>query len=137
MQQNLPKSAQNYLKLPKTTKICPETISSRNFEIPPKIEILVFFKIKTSMCRGGTKAWAYHLDFQSKNFPCAFFNVKKWPFNVNFSTPLCAKWLFFQGSIHFVDMRFCLHVPNSPRNKNLKSLNLNPLLKWFFWPKKL
>jgi hypothetical protein len=33
-------------KLPKTAKICLETISSRNFEIPPKIEILDFFKKK-------------------------------------------------------------------------------------------
>jgi hypothetical protein len=47
MQQNLPKSIQNCLKLPKTTKICPKTISSRNFEIPPKIEILIFFKNKS------------------------------------------------------------------------------------------
>jgi hypothetical protein len=30
-------------KLPKIAKICPKTISLRNFEIPPKIEILVFF----------------------------------------------------------------------------------------------
>jgi hypothetical protein len=34
---NAAKSAQNYLKLPKIAKIY-----SRNFEIPPKIEILVF-----------------------------------------------------------------------------------------------
>jgi hypothetical protein len=53
MRQNLPKSAQNY---PKTAKICPKTISSRNFEIPSKIEILVFFRKKTSMCTRGTKA---------------------------------------------------------------------------------
>jgi hypothetical protein len=32
--------------LPKTAKICPKTISLRNFEMPPKIEILVFFKNK-------------------------------------------------------------------------------------------
>jgi hypothetical protein len=31
------------------------------------------------------------LDFQSKNFPYAFFNVKKQPLYVNFSIPLCAK----------------------------------------------
>jgi hypothetical protein len=41
------------------------------------------------MCRGGTKA--HHLDFESKNFPYAFFNVKKWPLYVNFNIPLCAK----------------------------------------------
>jgi hypothetical protein len=34
------------VKLPKTAKIYLETISSRNFEIPPKIEILVSFQKK-------------------------------------------------------------------------------------------
>src|SRR5450759_3150497 len=33
-------------------------------------------------------------------------------------------------------MRFCGHVPNSPRNKNLKRLILNLLKKWFFWTPK-
>jgi hypothetical protein len=41
---NAAKSAQIYPKLPKTAKICPKTISLRNFEMPPEIEILVFFK---------------------------------------------------------------------------------------------
>jgi hypothetical protein len=39
MQQNLPKSAQNSQNLPKFAQ-------RQNFEIPPKIEILVFFKNK-------------------------------------------------------------------------------------------
>jgi hypothetical protein len=30
----------------KFAEICPKTISLRNFEMPPKIEILVFFKNK-------------------------------------------------------------------------------------------
>jgi hypothetical protein len=37
MQENLPKTAQNCPNLPKSAQRC-------NFEIPPKIEILVFFK---------------------------------------------------------------------------------------------
>jgi hypothetical protein len=41
---NVAEFAQNCPKLPKTAKICPMTISLRNFEMPPKIEILVFFK---------------------------------------------------------------------------------------------
>jgi hypothetical protein len=42
---NAVKSAQNCLKLPKTTKVYPrETINSKNFESSPKIGILVFFK---------------------------------------------------------------------------------------------
>jgi hypothetical protein len=36
--------AQNCPKLPKFAKICPKTISLGNFEIPPKIEILMFLK---------------------------------------------------------------------------------------------
>jgi hypothetical protein len=39
MQQNLPKTAQNCQNLLKSAQ-------RQNFEIPPKIEILVFFKTK-------------------------------------------------------------------------------------------
>jgi hypothetical protein len=82
MHQNLPKTAQNYLKLPKTTKIRPKTISSRNFEIPPEIEILVFFKKETSIYRGDINrkhvhtVWIFntrifHMPFSmSKNGLC-------------------------------------------------------------------
>jgi hypothetical protein len=35
-----------------------------------------------------------------------------------------------------VGMRFCGHVPNSPRNKNLKRLILNLLEKVVFWAPK-
>jgi hypothetical protein len=37
-------STQNCPKLPNFVKICPKTTSLRNFEIPPKIEILAFSK---------------------------------------------------------------------------------------------
>jgi hypothetical protein len=40
---NAAKSAQYYPNLPKFAKICPKAISLENFEIPPKIEILMFF----------------------------------------------------------------------------------------------
>jgi hypothetical protein len=63
----------------------------RNFEIPPKIEILVFSKIKISMYRGGTRACFHHSDFQSKNFSYAIFIVKKQPLYVNFSILPCGK----------------------------------------------
>jgi hypothetical protein len=99
MQQNLPKSAQNCLKLPKIAKIakiCPKTISSRNFEIPPKIEILVIFqKKRTSMYRGDVKACAHRLDFQYKYFPYAFLNVKKRPFVCEFQHTSLCKMTFF------------------------------------------
>jgi hypothetical protein len=63
------------------------------------------------MYRRGIKACAYGLDFQYKNFPYAFFNVRKQPLNVNFSIPICAKSCFSQDSICLVDLRFCWHVP--------------------------
>jgi hypothetical protein len=40
---NAVESTQNCPKLPKFAKIYPKTISFGNFEIPPKIEILMFF----------------------------------------------------------------------------------------------
>jgi hypothetical protein len=40
---------------------------------------------------------------------------------VNFSIPLCGKYFFWQPSTTLVNMRFCTHVPNSTRNKNVNS----------------
>jgi hypothetical protein len=67
----------------------PKTAQKQNFEIPPKIEILVFFKIKISIYRRRTRACFYCLDFQSKKFSYANFIVKKRPLYVNFSIPPC------------------------------------------------
>jgi hypothetical protein len=68
--------AQNCPKLPNFVKICPKTISLTNFEIPPKIEILIFFKKKTHVCRGCTKAFSHRLDFQSTIFCMPFLLLK-------------------------------------------------------------
>jgi hypothetical protein len=82
------------------------------------------------MCRGGTRTCFHHLDFQSKNFSYAIFIVEKQPMYVNFSIPLkifvnfskvCGKYFFSQCSTPLVDVRFCTHVRNSTRNKNVKS----------------
>ena len=81
---NASKPTQNCPKLPKFAQ-------KWNFEIPPKIKILVFLKNKNLY--------------------------------MNFKKPLCAKRRFFQGSMNLMNMRFCWHVPTSPKNKNLKSLN--------------
>jgi hypothetical protein len=64
-----------YPNLPKTAQISLKTISSWNFEIPPKIEILVFFKKKTSMCRRDIKAlrlrfWLLWQEFSICLFQC-------------------------------------------------------------------
>jgi hypothetical protein len=55
MQQSLPEFAQNCLKLPRIAKTYPKIINSRNFEIPPKIEILIFFKKKLPCVEGTSK----------------------------------------------------------------------------------
>jgi hypothetical protein len=41
-------------------------------------------------------------------------------------------WMFSQGSTPLVGMKFCEYVPNSLRNKNLKSLIPNLLEKMVF-----
>jgi hypothetical protein len=63
--------------LPKIAQKLPKFAQKQNFEIPPKIEILVFLKNKNCMCRRGTKACFHHSDFQCKKFSYAIFIVKK------------------------------------------------------------
>jgi hypothetical protein len=46
MQQNSPKFTKNWPKLAKSAEICSKIISLKNFEIPPKMKILMFFKTK-------------------------------------------------------------------------------------------
>jgi hypothetical protein len=70
MQQIILESTQ---KLPKIAKICPKTISLRNFEIPPKIEILVFFQKKKVLCVEGTLENVYTIwVFNIRNFHILF-----------------------------------------------------------------
>ena len=114
MQQILPKSTQNCQNLP-------NSVQRQNFEIPLKIEILVFLKNKIKLiCRESTRACFHLLDFQSKNFSYDIFIVKKRPLYVKFSTPACGNWWFSQSSTPCIDMRFCGYVPNSHRNKKPK-----------------
>jgi hypothetical protein len=70
--------------------------------------------------------------FSIQEFFICYFILNKLPLYVNFSIPLWTKWRFFQSSISLVDMRFCEHVPNPPRNKNLKSFNPYLLYKMVF-----
>jgi hypothetical protein len=132
---NAVECAQNCQNLPNSAQI---QLATWTWKYHQKIKILVFSIYINSICRRGTKAYAYHSNFHYKNFSYAFFFVKKPPLYVNFSIPLCAKWCFFQGSIHLVNMRFCGHVLNSSRNKNLKSFNpyllLTPKILSIFLP---
>ena len=75
--------------------------------------------------------------FSIKKISICLFQCQKTAFVCEFQhTPLC-KMTFFSSSIHLMDMRFCWHVPNSFKNKNLKSFNPYLLLKVVFWPLKL
>jgi hypothetical protein len=65
-----------------------------------------------------------------------FFIVNNGPLYVNFSISLCAKQRFPQGSC-LVDMRFCGHLPYSPRRKNLKPSIHIYSKKWLFFAPKL
>ena len=138
-------SAQNCPKLPKTAKtaICPKLPKDKTLKFHQKSRFYFFSKIKISMYRAGTRACFHRLDFQSKNFSYAICIVKNRPLYVNFSIPPCGNWWFSQGSTPLVGMRFCGHVPNSPRNKNLnlKHTHLGGTSKFtqksgFFGPQK-
>jgi hypothetical protein len=128
-----PLSMQQFL--PKTAQICLKTKlwnSTKNWDFN------VFQKQKFLYIEQALEACFHRLDFQSKNVSYAIFIVKKQPLYVNFSIPPCGNWWFSQGSTPRVGMRFCGHVPNSPRNKNLKRLILNLLKKVVFLdPKRL
>jgi hypothetical protein len=109
----------NEQNLPKSAKICQNLLEDETLKYHQKSRFLYFSKNKSTY-RGGTRACFQHSDFQSKNFSFATFIVKKQPLYVNFSIPPCRNWWFLQGSTPRVGMRFCGHVPSSPRNKNLK-----------------
>jgi hypothetical protein len=83
--------AQNCPKLSNFVKICLKTISLRNFEIPPKMEILIFFQKNTLNVEDTPKACAHYLDFQYNNVLYAFFIVQKRHLYVNFNIPHCGK----------------------------------------------
>jgi hypothetical protein len=88
------------------------------------------------MCRGGTRACFHHSDFQSKNFSYAIFIVKLLSKNglcmwIS-AYPFAENKIFWQPSTTLVNMRFCTHVPNSNKNKNMKSGNPYLCLKMVF-----
>jgi hypothetical protein len=91
---NAAKSTQNCAKLPKFAKFYPKTIILRNFEMSPKIEILVFLKNKSFMCRGSTRVCIHYLDFQYNNFSCLFY-CQKTAFVCEFQHIPLRKMIFF------------------------------------------
>jgi hypothetical protein len=118
---NAAKSAQNCPKPQKFAKICPKsklwnTTKNRDFSFFLKYKIL---RLEETLEHVST-VWIfnpriYHMLFLlSKNGLCMWISACEFP--------PCGNWWFSQGSTHRVDMRFCGHVRNSPRNKNLKRL---------------
>jgi hypothetical protein len=83
-------SIQNYPKLLEFVQIYLKPINLRNFEIPPKIEILVFFKKNHFLFKGSTKACLL-LGFLIQEFFACQFNGTKRSLCINISIPLCAK----------------------------------------------
>jgi hypothetical protein len=125
--------------LPKTTKFCQNLLKElEELWNITKIEVLMFFKKQTPICRRGIKVCAHHLDFQYNNFLCAFFYCqKRTPFKCEFQHTPLKKIILFQCCTALVCMIFCSHVPNSLRNKNMKRHILNLFWKMVFGPPKL
>jgi hypothetical protein len=118
---NVAKSAQN----------CPKTISLRKFEIPPKIEILIFFQKNKFSMKNRHQTMCSQFGFSIQQFFISLFYCQKTAIVYEFQhIPF---WKFFFSMFH----RSCRHVPNSTRNKNMKSVNPYLFQKWYFWPPKL
>jgi hypothetical protein len=80
--QKLPKTAQNYPKLPKSAQ---RQLVQKTLKFHQKLRFWF---------RGDIRACAHHLDFHYKNLPYAFFNVNKRPLYEFQHTHLC-KMMFF------------------------------------------
>ena len=57
-------------------------------------------------------------------------------FECEFQHTPVSKIVTFQCSTPLIGMTFCRHVPNSPRNKNMKRFIPCLFKKWFSWPPK-
>jgi hypothetical protein len=142
MQQNLPKSAQNCLKLPQTAKICPKRINSKNFEIHQKLRFWYFSTKKKLPCVGGIPKhvhtvwifdiWIFHMPFlcQKTTFVCEFQHTPL--YRMTFCIRQGSKVPYVLWIWDFVDMYLI----------NLEIRIWSPLIhtyfkKWFFWPPKL
>jgi hypothetical protein len=74
--------------------------------------------------------------YSIQEFFIFYFYCQKTAFECEFQHTPCRKYCFWQPSTTLVNMRFCTHVPNSNKNKNMKSGTRIYVQKWFFWPPK-
>jgi hypothetical protein len=89
-------SAQNCPKLPKFAKICPKTIKLTNLEMPPKIEISVFFKNKNFYVQRKQYSIFLLFGFSVQQFLKCLFYCQKMAFVCEFQhTPLAENDFFF------------------------------------------
>jgi hypothetical protein len=128
-------STQNCPKLPNFVKICPKTTSLRNFEIPPKIEILAFSKKIKIYVEDAPKhvltIWIFNTTIFCKPFLLSKNHLCMWIS----AYPLVENNCFSQCSTPLVGMRFCRHITNSPRI--WRGTFHIYIKKWFFWPSNL
>jgi hypothetical protein len=125
---------QNIPKLPNFVKICPKIINLRNFEIPPKVEILIIFKKKILYIEDTLKHVFTIWIFNTKFFVCLF-HCQKTAFVCEFKNTPLWKIVFSQCSTLPMGMRFYRHIPNSPRDKNKMLHNpclLEKVVSWAF-----
>jgi hypothetical protein len=126
-----------YPNLPKSVEICPKTISLRNFEIPPKFEILIFFKKKNLYVEEALRyvliVWIFnalvsHMPFPlSKNCLCMWISTYLAVENDFFLNVLLLLWVW--------DLVFMYLIQLGTRIWS-SSIHIY-FKKWFFWPPKL
>jgi hypothetical protein len=108
----------------KSAQICPKAISLRNFEIPPKIEILISSKKKETLqhIKEGPKYVLSIWIFNTTIFYMSFL-LSKIAFICKFQHIPLLKIIFFSTLHTPFWYEILLNVPNSARNKNIKSQN--------------
>jgi hypothetical protein len=74
--------------------------------------------------------------FSIQEFFICYFYCQKTAFVCEFQHTPLRKIFFWQPSTTLVNMRFSTHVPNSTRNKNVKSRKPYLCPKMVFWPTK-
>ena len=118
-------------------KISPKTICLKNFEIPPKIKILIFWKKSNPVSRWHTKACAHCLDFQYNNFSLCFLYCQKTTFVCEFQhTPLW-KIIFFLNASHFLWIWDFVDINLTHLGTRIKCCTIHAYLKkLFFGPSK-
>jgi hypothetical protein len=118
---NATNSAEIGSELPKTAKICQNQPKDETLKFQQESRSEWFSKINICKCRRDIGACLHRSDLQSYNFSYVFFftgsGLCVWISAYSFGK----KKFILQPSTTLMNMRFCTHVCNSPKNKNLNS----------------